>query len=119
MLRIGELAKLSQLSIKTLGYYAELDLVEPIEVVRLLELRQDMLKSETIKTQQQLNQLIAINLQRISAQLRPDIDISQVASFIVARFHGSSSLSKSSQNKELFTKVIKELCQYITHLRRN
>ncbi|MEW6996118.1 TetR/AcrR family transcriptional regulator [Colwelliaceae bacterium BS250] len=72
-----------------------------------------------LNMQQQLNQLIALNLQRVSAQLRPDIDFSQVAYFIVASFHGSSSLSKSSQNKELFSKVIKELCLYITNLRRN
>ncbi|KGK00525.1 TetR/AcrR family transcriptional regulator [Thalassotalea sp. ND16A] len=70
-----------------------------------------------LNMQQQLNQLIAINLQRVSAQLRPDIDFSQVAYFIVASFHGSSSLSKSSQNKELFSKVINELCQYIANLR--
>ncbi|WOH37057.1 TetR/AcrR family transcriptional regulator [Thalassotalea fonticola] len=72
-----------------------------------------------LNMQQQLNQLIAINLQRISAQLRPDLDFSQVAYFITASFHGASSLSKSSQNKELFSKVINELCLYITNLRHN
>jgi TetR/AcrR family transcriptional repressor of nem operon len=72
-----------------------------------------------LNMQQQLNQLIAINLQRVSNQLRDDIDFSQVAYFIVSTFHGSSSLSKSSKNKDLFEKVIKELCRYIRNLRTN
>jgi AcrR family transcriptional regulator len=72
-----------------------------------------------LNMQQQLNQLIAINLQRVASQLRDDIDFSQVAYFIVSTFHGSSSLSKSSKNKDLFEKVIKELCSYIRNLRRN
>lgn len=71
-----------------------------------------------LNMQQQLNQLISINLQRISSQLRPEIDVTQVAYFIVASFHGSSSLSKSSQNKDLFDKVINELCLYIRSLRK-
>ncbi|AOW76357.1 MAG: TetR/AcrR family transcriptional repressor of nem operon [Colwellia sp.] len=70
-----------------------------------------------LNMQQQLNQLIAINLQRVANQLRDDIDFSQVAYFIVSTFHGSSSLSKSSKNKDLFEKVIKELCNYIRNLR--
>jgi len=70
-----------------------------------------------LNMQQQLNQLISLNLQRVASQLRADIDVSQVAYFIVATFHGSSSLSKSSKNKDLFEKVIKELCSYIRHLR--
>ncbi|NQZ24019.1 MAG: TetR/AcrR family transcriptional regulator [Colwellia sp.] len=70
-----------------------------------------------LNMQQQLNQLISLNLQRVASQLRDDIDVSQVAYFIVASFHGSSSLSKSSKNKDLFEKVIKELCSYIRHLR--
>jgi hypothetical protein len=68
--------------------------------------------------QQQLNKLIAENLERIEAQLKPDLDFSQIAYFIVSTFHGSSSLSKSSLNKELFNKVIKELCRYLQQLRR-
>jgi len=72
-----------------------------------------------LNMQQQLNQLIAINLQRISNQLREDLDFSQVAYFIVSTFHGSSSLSKSSKNKDLFEKVINELCNYIRSLRKN
>lgn len=68
--------------------------------------------------QQQLNLLISTNLARISQQLQPDLDFSQVAYFIVSTFHGSSSLSKSSLNKELFDKVIKELCRYIRQLKR-
>ena len=69
--------------------------------------------------QQQLNQLIAINLQRIANQLRTDIDFSQVAYFIISTFHGASSLSKCSKNKDLFEKVIIELCRYIKNLRKN
>ena len=68
--------------------------------------------------QQQLNHLIASNLHRISSQLRADINFSQVAYFIVASFHGSSSLSKSSKNKALFDQVINELCLYIQNLRK-
>ncbi|MEH6594961.1 MAG: TetR/AcrR family transcriptional regulator [Colwellia polaris] len=68
--------------------------------------------------QQQLNLLISTNLARVSQQLQPDLDFSQVAYFIVSTFHGSSSLSKSSLNKELFDKVIKELCRYIRQLKR-
>lgn len=72
-----------------------------------------------LNMQQQLNQLIAINLQRVASELRNDIDFSQVAYFIVSTFHGSSSLSKSSKNKDLFEKVINELCNYIRNLRKN
>ena len=68
--------------------------------------------------QQQLNLLIATNLSRVSEQLNPDLDFSQIAYFIVSTFHGSSSLSKSSLNKELFDKVIKELCRYMQQLKR-
>ncbi len=71
-----------------------------------------------LNMQQQLNHLIAFNLQRISSQLRDDLDFNQVAYFIVASFHGSSSLSKSAKNKELFDKVIAELCCYIQNLRK-
>jgi AcrR family transcriptional regulator len=70
-----------------------------------------------LNMQQQLNQLIAINLQRVASQLRDDVDFSQVAYFIVSTFHGASSLSKCSKNKDLFEKVIKELCRYISDLR--
>lgn len=71
-----------------------------------------------LNMQQQLNHLIAFNLQRISNQLRDDLDFNQVAYFIVSCFHGSSSLSKGSKNKELFDKVIAELCHYIRQLRK-
>tara|TARA_R110002094_G_scaffold182106_1_gene159997 strand:+ start:104 stop:688 length:585 start_codon:yes stop_codon:yes gene_type:complete len=67
--------------------------------------------------QQQLNLLVATNLSRVSKQLKPDLDFSQVAYFIVSTFHGSSSLSKSTLNKELFDKVIKELCRYLQQLK--
>lgn len=68
--------------------------------------------------QQQLNLLIATNLKRVSMQLQPALDFSQVAYFIVSTYHGSSSLSKSTRNKELFEKVIKELCRYMQQLKR-
>ena len=68
--------------------------------------------------QQQLNQLIAINLTHIKDQLQPDLDFSQVAYFIVSTFQGASSLSRCSLNKELFDKVIKELCRYLQQLKR-
>ncbi|MGB2739155.1 MAG: TetR/AcrR family transcriptional regulator [Cognaticolwellia sp.] len=67
--------------------------------------------------EKQLNLLIATNLLRVSKQLQPDLDFSQVAYFIVSTFHGSSSLSKCSLNKELFDKVIKELCRYLQQLK--
>ena len=68
--------------------------------------------------QQHLNQLIAINLTHIKDQLQPDLDFSQVAYFIVSTFQGASSLSRCSLNKELFDKVIKELCRYLQQLKR-
>lgn len=67
--------------------------------------------------EKQLNLLIATNLLRVRKQLQPDLDFSQVAYFIVSTFHGSSSLSKCSLNKELFDKVIKELCRYLQQLK--
>jgi len=70
-----------------------------------------------LNMQQQLNHLIAFNFQRVSSELRPNVDFNQVAYFIVSCFHGSSSLSKSSLNKELFDKVIKELCRYLQQLK--
>ena len=71
-----------------------------------------------LNMQQQLNQLIVNGLHKISEQLRDDLDYSQVAYFIVASFHGSTSLSKSSRNKDLFEKVINELCKYIRALNK-
>jgi len=71
-----------------------------------------------LNMQQQLNQLIVNGLHKISEQLRDDLDYSQVAYFIVATFHGSTSLSKSSRNKDLFEKVINELCRYIRALNK-
>jgi AcrR family transcriptional regulator len=68
--------------------------------------------------QLQLNQLISNGLRKIKHQLRNDIDYSQVSYFIVSSFHGSTSLSKSSRNKELFEKVMNELCNYLRSLKR-
>lgn len=70
-----------------------------------------------LNMQQQLNHLIAVNLQRVSDELKPNLDYSQIAYFIVATFHGSTNLSKSAKNKELFQKVINELCFYIEGLK--
>jgi len=70
-----------------------------------------------LNMQQQLNHLIAVNLQRVSDELKPNLDYSQIAYFIVATFHGSTNLSKSAKNKELFQKVITELCTYIKGLK--
>lgn len=71
-----------------------------------------------LSMQQQLNDLFVLNFERISDQLRNDIDYSQVSYFIVSVLHGSSGLSKTSQNKDLFEKVINELCTYIRSLRK-
>ncbi len=73
----------------------------------------------TLNTQLQLNQMISNGLQKIKHQLRNDIDYSQVSYFIVSSFHGSTSLSKSSRNKDLFEPVIKELCKYIRNLKHD
>ena len=69
--------------------------------------------------QQKLNTLIAENLRRVSDQLRNDIDYSQVSYFIVSAFHGSTSLSKSTQSKALFETVMVELCNYIKSLKQS
>ena len=71
-----------------------------------------------LNMQQQLNALIATNLARVSSQLRSNINVQQVAYFIVSSFHGASSLSKSSKNKDLFSQVINELCLYIQQLKK-
>jgi len=68
--------------------------------------------------QEKLNQLIVGALTRIAEQLRDDLSFNQVAYFIVATFHGSTSLSKSSRNKELFQQVIAELCLYLRQLKK-
>jgi len=68
--------------------------------------------------QEKLNNLIVAALKRIEEQLRDDLAFHQVAYFIVATFHGSTSLSKSSRNKELFQQVIAELCLYLRRLKK-
>ena len=68
--------------------------------------------------QEKLNQLIVDALTDFKPQLRDDIAFSQVAYFIVATFHGSTSLSKSSRNKVLFEQVITELCLYLQNLKK-
>lgn len=71
-----------------------------------------------LSMQEKLNALIVTALERIKGDLRPELKLTQVAYFIVATFHGSTSLSKSSRNKELFQQVIAELCLYIRSLKR-
>jgi TetR/AcrR family transcriptional repressor of nem operon len=71
-----------------------------------------------LSMQEKLNALIVTELERIEGDLRPELKLTQVAYFIVATFHGSTSLSKSSRNKELFQQVIAELCLYIRSLKR-
>lgn len=71
-----------------------------------------------LSMQEKLNELIVNALNRVSNDLRPELEYSQVAYFIVATFHGSTSLSKTSRNKELFKQVITELCLYIRALKR-
>lgn len=68
--------------------------------------------------QEKLNALIVASLERVASELRSDAIFSQVAYFIVATFHGATSLSKGSRNKELFQQVIVELCVYIRSLRK-
>jgi len=68
--------------------------------------------------QQKLNQLIVDALEKVANDLRPEIEYSQVAYFIVATFHGSTSLCKTSRNKDLFQHVINELCLYVRALRK-
>ena len=75
-------------------------------------------RMRVLDMQLQHNQLISNGLRKIKDQLRNDLDFSQVSYFIVSCFHGSTSLSKSSRNKELFEKVMNELCYYLRSLKR-
>ncbi|WP_426358387.1 TetR/AcrR family transcriptional regulator [Pseudocolwellia sp. HL-MZ19] len=68
--------------------------------------------------QLQLNKLISDGLEKIQHQLRNDINFSQVSYFIVSTFHGSTTLSKSSKNVELFEQVMNELCKYLRNLKQ-
>jgi len=68
--------------------------------------------------QNKLNQLIVDAFTQVQDELRDDLHYQQVAYFIVATFHGSTTLSKSSRNKELFQQVISELCKYVRALKK-
>jgi len=68
--------------------------------------------------QETLNQHIAGALKNYQSKLRTDIVFNQVAYFIVATFHGATSLSKSSRNKALFEQVINQLCIYLRTLKK-
>ena len=68
--------------------------------------------------QEKLNKMIVDALIRVEDQLRPNLKYSQIAYFIVATFHGSNTLSKSSRNKDLYQQVIAELCRYIQALKK-
>ena len=71
-----------------------------------------------LSMQTKLNELIVEALERVKGELREGLIFSQVAYFIVATFHGGTSLTKSSRNKELFQKVVLELCSYIRALKK-
>lgn len=71
-----------------------------------------------LSMQEKLNVLIVNALTRIEGDLRSELKFTQVAYFIVATFHGSTSLSKTARNKELFQQVIAELCLYIRALKK-
>jgi len=71
-----------------------------------------------LSMQQKLNALIIDAFTKVKGDLRPELALGQVAYFIVATFHGSTSLSKSSRNKELFQQVTEELCRYIRALKK-
>jgi TetR/AcrR family transcriptional repressor of nem operon len=71
-----------------------------------------------LSMQEKLNALIVTALERVKGDLRPELKFTQVAYFIVATFHGSTTLSKSSRNKELFQQVVAELCLYIRSLKQ-
>jgi TetR/AcrR family transcriptional repressor of nem operon len=71
-----------------------------------------------LSMQEKLNSLIVESLVKVQHELRDDLIFSQVAYFIVATFHGATSLSKGSRNKELFQQVISELCLYIRALKK-
>lgn len=68
--------------------------------------------------QQKLNGLIVDALNRIESDLRPNLELSHVAYFIVASVNGAISLSKGSRNKEIFQYVIHELCCYTRSLKK-
>ena len=71
-----------------------------------------------LSMQEKLNVLIVTALTRVKDDLRSELKFTQVAYFIVATFHGSTSLSKTARNKELFQQVIAELCLYIRALKQ-
>ena len=71
-----------------------------------------------LSMQEKLNSLIVESLERVKGSLRSDLILPQVAYFIVATFHGATSLSKGSRNKELFQQVIAELSVYIRSLKK-
>lgn len=71
-----------------------------------------------LSMQEKLNALIVTALTRVKDDLRSELKFTQIAYFIVATFYGSTSLSKSSRNKELFQQVVAELCLYIRSLKK-
>lgn len=72
---------------------------------------------KVLSMQEKLNALIVEALVRVESQLREGLNFSQIAYFIVSTFHGATSLSKGSRNKELYQQVILELCLYIRALK--
>ncbi len=74
---------------------------------------------KVLSMQEKLNTLIVEALTRVEGELREGLKFSQVAYFIVSTFHGATSLSKSSRNKELYQQVILELCYIFVALNSN
>lgn len=71
-----------------------------------------------LSMQQQLNQLLVNAFSNSTVLLKSDLDYSQVAYFIVSTLNGSSGLSKTTQNKDLFVMVMNELCNYLQSLKK-
>lgn len=70
-----------------------------------------------LSMQQQLNQLLVNAFEQSTVKLRADINFSHVAYFIISALNGSTSLSKTTQDKSLFVIVINELCHYLQTLK--
>jgi TetR/AcrR family transcriptional repressor of nem operon len=67
---------------------------------------------------QQLMQLIAGSLTKVVEQLRDNLNLSQVAYFIIASIQGAASLAKSSRCSILFGDLLDQLQDYIKGLRK-
>lgn len=68
--------------------------------------------------QQQLHKMFIEAFERVSAQLRDDLNYSQVALFIFASLNGASNMIKSSSEIDLFKEIMIELCRYLRSLKK-